>query len=272
MKVCNKCGIEKPISEFNTNKKWCRLCEREYHKIYYEKNKEKVKEKVSKYREENIDKVRETNKKYKQTHRQLLRDKAKRYYYDNRDTILEKHKDYMVDYNKEYYEKNKDDLLDKKREYQEKNKEQIKEYRKIYEKENREKIQSRHRKYLQVYTKERKENDALFKMTIQLRGLISGSFTRRGYTKKSNTYKIIGTDYKTFYNHMLKTFKDNYGYDWDGKEPVHIDHIIPLAIATTEQEIIDLCYYTNLQLLKTKDNLEKGDRLDWKIGGGEDEK
>ena len=33
----------------------------------------------------------------------------------------------------------------------------------------------------------------------------------------------------------------------------------------TEDEVIKLCYYTNLQLLRAQDNLEKHDRLDWKV-------
>ncbi len=64
---------------------------------------------------------------------------------------------------------------------------------------------------------------------------------------------------------LLETFKENYGYEWDGKEEVHIDHIIPLAIAETEEDVYELCYYENLQLLKAKDNLKKHDKLDYKI-------
>ena len=64
---------------------------------------------------------------------------------------------------------------------------------------------------------------------------------------------------------MLQTYKNNYGYDWDGKEKIHIDHIIPLSTAKSEEDIIKLCHYTNLQLLKVKDNLEKSNRLDYKI-------
>lgn len=63
--------------------------------------------------------------------------------------------------------------------------------------------------------------------------------------------------------YLLKTFKDRYGYEWDGKEKISIDHIMPLATAKTEEEVIKLCYYTNLQLLKAEDNWRKSDRLDF---------
>ena len=91
-----------------------------------------------------------------------------------------------------------------------------------------------------------------------MRKSILNSFQRKGYSKNNKTEKIIGLNKEEFVGHLLTTFINNYGYEWDGEEPVHIDHIIPLATAKTEDEVIKLCHYTNLQLLKAKDNLEKG--------------
>ena len=39
---------------------------------------------------------------------------------------------------------------------------------------------------------------------------------------------------------------------------MYIDHIVPLATATTENEVLKLCHYKNLQLLTAEDNLAKG--------------
>lgn len=264
-KICNKCNIEKPIIDFNIKKSMCKLCEKEYKREYYLKNRDKVLKKVLEYRENNKEKVLETSRKYKRNNRQLLRDKAKVYYYEHREELKGTRLEYKREYNKKYYEDNKDDLKAKKKQYAKDNADKLKEKRKIYEANNRKKIQETHRKYLRGYNKTRKEKDPLFKIIIQVRSLVSASFTRRGYTKRSHTYEILGTDYNTFYNHLMKTFKKNYGYEWDGKEDVHIDHIKPLATAKTEEEIIKLCYYKNLQLLKAKDNLEKNDKIDWKL-------
>jgi len=130
-----------------------------------------------------------------------------------------------------------------------------------WRKENKLAIQKNRREY---YAK-RTSNDPLYKFELQIRGMIARSFKRKQYSKKMHTYDIIGLEFDEFYKYLIQTFKDNYGYDWDGKEDVHIDHIIPLATATTEEEIINLCHYTNLQLLKAKDNLDKKAKLNWSL-------
>ena len=91
------------------------------------------------------------------------------------------------------------------------------------------------------------------------------SLKRGNYKKNTKTYLILGAEYTQVKEHLLKTYKNNYGNEWDGVEKVHIDHKTPLATAKTEQDIIKLCYYTNLQLLKAKDNLKKGSKLNWKL-------
>lgn len=92
------------------------------------------------------------------------------------------------------------------------------------------------------------------------------SFNRRNKQKNRRSAELLGCDIDYFLAHLLKTYEDIYDVEWDGKGIVHIDHIKPLATAKTEEEVIKLCHYTNLQLLKGEDNLSKGDRLDWKVG------
>ena len=49
---------------------------------------------------------------------------------------------------------------------------------------------------------------------------------------------------------------DNYGINgW------HVDHIIPLSSAKNENEIYELCHYTNLQPLWGTDNIKKSNKI-----------
>jgi hypothetical protein len=45
--------------------------------------------------------------------------------------------------------------------------------------------------------------------------------------------------------------------NWDTYGKWHLDHIIPLYEAKTEEEILKLNHYTNLQPLWAEDNLKK---------------
>jgi hypothetical protein len=48
---------------------------------------------------------------------------------------------------------------------------------------------------------------------------------------------------------------------WDNYGEWHIDHIIPLASADTEEEVLKLYHYTNLQPLWAIDNIRKGSKI-----------
>jgi hypothetical protein len=48
---------------------------------------------------------------------------------------------------------------------------------------------------------------------------------------------------------------------WNNQGSWHIDHIVPLSSAQTEEEIYKLCHFTNLQPLWAEDNLRKGDKF-----------
>ena len=94
-----------------------------------------------------------------------------------------------------------------------------------------------------------------------MRNFISKSFLRTKNKKNKKTLEILGCDYLKFKKHLLQTYKEKYNVDWNNIEKVHIDHIIPLATAKTSDDVIKLCHYSNLQLLKAKDNLKKGAKL-----------
>ena len=98
------------------------------------------------------------------------------------------------------------------------------------------------------------------------------AFKGKGFNKNSKTEQLLGCSFVDFKLYLENKFEswmtyENHGkynsefnYGWD------IDHIIPLNSGNTEEEIIRLCYYTNLQPLCSKMNREiKRDIENWKM-------
>lgn len=137
---------------------------------------------------------------------------------------------------KEYYFKSKNVRI----EYFKKNKERIKEWRKIN-------------------TKINKQKNPLYKLQCNLRSLISKSITRQGYRKTSKSKQILGCEYIELKKHLESKFTE--GMNWDNYGKWHIDHIYPSSLAETEEEIIRLNNYTNLQPLWAEDNIRKGNKI-----------
>ena len=110
------------------------------------------------------------------------------------------------------------------------------------------------------YYRNRRKEDELFAVTCRCRRRIQNFIKKSGYKKTSKTFEMIGCTPEQLLEHLHKTWYDNYGTEYNG-EPVHIDHIIPLSSAETEEDMYKLCHYTNLQYLKPEDNLAKSDSI-----------
>lgn len=218
-KICNKCNAEKDISKF--------------HKL-----------KVSKDGYRNICRIcfnkqkLDSDKQYRERNKEKISGKHKEYYLINRDDLLEKkhirEKLKGSDFNKMEYIKRKE----KNKEYRKHNKEKLNEYKR--------------NKYA---------TDPLYRLASVYRSNTYKAFKHKGYKKYSKTEYLLGCSYSEFITHIENQFKDwmtydnfglyeinKYNYGWD------IDHIKPLSHASTEEELIKLCHYTNLQPLCSKVN------------------
>jgi hypothetical protein len=116
---------------------------------------------------------------------------------------------------------------------------------------------------------ERYRNNPDLRLIKNIRNLVGISFKKNGFSKKSKTYRILGCSYDIITTHLQNTFFINYNQKYNN-EKVHVDHIIPLAIAKNEEEIFKLNHWTNLQLLKPEDNIKKGDSLTYVISPGDE--
>ena len=120
----------------------------------------------------------------------------------------------------------------------------------------------RRKKLRKEKRKERLQTDSMYKLKIRLRKSIRESFRRRGKRKDGHrTHSILGAEIHVVYEHFESLFVD--GMSWENMGEWHIDHIIPLSTAITEEDVIRLCHYTNLQPLWAEDNLKKSNKLDW---------
>ena len=260
-KICKDCNIEKEVTSFRKQKSEkdglqsiCKSCGKEYrtknkeHKNeysrkYYQKNKEKriiYKEKSKEhriiYKEKSKEHVKEQRKKYYKENKERLKTYSKKYKKDNAKKI------------KEYYDKRIEKRREKRRIYKENNKELIDSIRKEND-----------RKSKRNYQKKRRAKDPLFKLSGNLRNRTAMAFRSNGYSKKSKTQEMLGADYESVFNHLQKQFTK--GMNWINYGEWHIDHIIPLSLGKTEEELIKLCHYSNLQPLWAFDNLSKSDKI-----------
>ncbi len=265
-KVCSKCQVEKPINQFRKNRKGyiftvCKQCENKLNMERYYKRK---------MQDENYKAVYEAkleqDKLFKEHRKKCLvcfqvKDLSEFYYRSDINEYRNWCKECEKKRTTRFYKENKQDILEKQHKYYRENRETMLQRKKIYADSHKEQLRDYHSKY--IYN--RRKNDDIFHFKSQIRHLINQSFRRQGKQKDGKIEEIVGCDFKTLYKYLLETYKKNYGVEWDGKEDVHIDHIIPLSTANSEEEIIKLCHYTNLQLLKAKDNLNKSNKLNWRL-------
>jgi hypothetical protein len=78
-------------------------------------------------------------------------------------------------------------------------------------------------------------------------------------SKRNKTFDIVGCSPYDLKEHLEKQFVS--GMTWENRSEWHIDHIIPLSSAKTEDELYRLCHYTNLQPLWAEENLKKSNKI-----------
>lgn len=133
---------------------------------------------------------------------------------------------------------------------------------KDYKLKNAEKIKIKNAEY----RKKRKENDPIYFFTERIRRMILYSFNTKNLKKTNKTTEILGCNFGDFKQHIESLFEDWMNWNNRGNSKIpktkwNIDHIIPLATAKNEEDIIRLNHYTNLRPLCSKENRDKGDTI-----------
>lgn len=263
-KLCHKCGEIKPLTDFYVQKSRkdgrqteCKECQNNRHKKYYKDNTQDIKRKHAKYYLDHLNECRQKSQEYSQSEHGKM--KKKQYYME--------HKEQIKIWRNDYRERNREKIREKARLRYAKNKGAYRQYQKEWRAEHKEQIKLSGLRYRQENKEklnkshvERLHNDPLFNMKERTRNMIRYALRVNKHNKTSHTAEIVGCDLDKLCTHLLATWEKNYNKPWSG-EPYHIDHIVPLATAKTKEDIINLCHYTNLQMLTPEDNMAKSDNL-----------
>lgn len=242
VKKCSACGKEKPLDNFFAAKASrdgktasCKECILARQKIYYQKNRKKIKEKSKIYANNNKEKIKKRRREHYQKNRKIILKSVKEYAKNNKEKI------------KRYYKK-----------YSQKpeNKKKHNEATCRYIRKNRKTINEKRRAKWKSDPKYRLRNLVSCRMRLSLK---SG---KNGRSWES----LVGyTAYDLEKNLKRKIPK---GYTWkdflDGR--LHIDHKIPVAafnFNSFEDTDFKRCWeLKNLQLLPAKTNIRKGAKIE----------
>ncbi len=230
MRVCKECKLEKELVDFPLKKNGkvkSSFCKKCYNDFYYHLNKEKVVEYKKNYYEENKEKIKEKNKES---------------YHLNKDEINKKRR-------KDIIRLTPEERLEKDRKYA------IEYYYRNKERQNKRSVERRIEKL---------KTDPFYKLIHNIRCLVRKSMQNQFTTKSKKTIEILGCSFEEFKLHLESQFDDKMNWQNQGTY-WHMDHIIPISSAQTEEDVYRLNHYTNFQPLYWEDNLRKSNKIEWSL-------
>lgn len=205
--------------------------QKEYQKEWYLKNKEAKDKK---------------NKEYYLKNKEAIDNYQKEWYLNNKEVVIKRSKEYNL--------VNKEAEAIRDKEYYLVNKEARCKYDKEYYLKNKEAKGIRGNEY----DKKQYKINPLYRLKKNIRTLISFSFSNKTFKKKTRTHEILGCSFEEFKTYLEGKFEswmtwENKGNPKDGilelNKTWDIDHIEPISSAITEEDVIRLNHYLNLQPL-----------------------
>jgi hypothetical protein len=250
VKKCSGCKEEKSSSEFYKCRSHkdglgsgCKSCSRAYTIAYYSDNKDEIRAKGKVYRKNRV--INHTKCEFKKCC-ECGEEKSSSEFHNNKghkDNLSAKCKSCTKDYRRLYYSDNRDELLS---------------YSKAWQKDNRDKRNS----YLDKYNL-----DPLQKLRKTYSCEVRRGFKMVLLKKNRKSLDCLGCSWEEFLDHLQSQFYnrvetgEEMTFENHGMHSWHLDHIIPISIAKTEEDVIRLSHYTNFQPLWAEDNYAKGDKL-----------
>ena len=160
---------------------------------------------------------------------------------------------------KENYFLNRENEIERVKIYQRINREKVLKQKLIHAKkyfvENHDKI----KEYQKNYKANRRKNDKIFKLADRVRSRIYGFLKKNKIDRTNRTFDLVGCSPQELKIYLEQKFIND--MSWENQGKWHIDHIIPLSSAKTEEELYKLCHFTNLQPMWANDNIKKGSKI-----------
>jgi hypothetical protein len=140
-------------------------------------------------------------------------------------------------------------------------------YQQEYHKNNRESLKLKRKLYNQgnkqersIKSKTRYENRSIDKRIYDsLRSSVYSPFYRFGFSIPDKLENIIGCTLMDFRIYIESHFCEGMG--WENRKDWHIDHILPVSVASSCEDLIKLNHYTNLRPVWKSKNLSKNSKI-----------
>jgi hypothetical protein len=134
-----------------------------------------------------------------------------------------------------------------------------------YYQERKETYSEQYKEYYKSYMKYLRQ-DPLKRLKHNIKSNIITRLKKANFKKSKTSLEIVGLEnWNMLKEHIEKQWEDGMSWDNHGLGPNnttwHIDHIIPLSSATTEEEVYKLNHYTNLRPMWGSDNIRKGNKF-----------
>jgi hypothetical protein len=110
--------------------------------------------------------------------------------------------------------------------------------------------------YHREWKRTKRESDHLYRLREIMRSRLYAATKMKGWGKCGRASENLGCSFEVLMSHLAKQFKP--GMTWENHGEWEIDHITPLALATTKDELMRLCHHSNLQPLWKSEN-----RIKW---------
>jgi len=108
------------------------------------------------------------------------------------------------------------------------------------------------------YKKARRKSSPEEKLKYNISDRVRKLLRKKKLKKDKRLKEVIGCSIFELKKHLENNFKNGMNWNNHTVKGWHIDHIKPLALAKTKEEIYSLWHYTNLRPLWWIDNLKKG--------------